>query len=102
MDVCLKIGEVTTLTSLNLFIEVVVSIYSKGCLRKLVLNDIVRLLAIGEKSELPGILGNLDCIHQKWKSCPTSWHVMYLYHIHKAKIVYKKWLHRICEFDTFF
>ena len=35
--------------------------------------DVARLLRIGKDRGFPGILGSLDCMHWKWKNCPTAW-----------------------------
>ncbi|XP_073038077.1 uncharacterized protein [Primulina eburnea] len=36
-------------------------------------NDVARLLHIGKQRGFSGILGSLDCMHWKWKNCPTAW-----------------------------
>ncbi|XP_019255025.1 PREDICTED: uncharacterized protein LOC109233598 [Nicotiana attenuata] len=42
-------------------------------LRSPTANDVVRLLHIGEQRGFPGMLGSLNCIHWRWKNCPTTW-----------------------------
>ncbi|XP_042985320.1 uncharacterized protein LOC122313991 isoform X2 [Carya illinoinensis] len=83
MDEYLKIGETTALRSLKMFVKAVVSIFSEEYLRKPNNDDIVRLLAVGEKRGFPGMLGSIYCMHWKWKNCPTAWHGMYSGHIHE-------------------
>ncbi|XP_042992278.1 uncharacterized protein LOC122318748 [Carya illinoinensis] len=87
MDEYLKIGETTTLRSLKMFVKAVVSIFSKEYLRKPNNDDIVRLLAVGEKRGFLGMLGSIDCMHWKWKNCPTACHGMYSGHIHEPTII---------------
>ncbi|XP_042962337.1 uncharacterized protein LOC122296601 [Carya illinoinensis] len=87
MNEYLKIGETTALRSLKMFVKAVVSIFSEEYLRKPNNDDIVRLLAVGEKRGFPGMLGSIDCMHWKWKNCPTAWHGMYSGHIHEPTII---------------
>ncbi|XP_040997165.1 uncharacterized protein LOC121243165 [Juglans microcarpa x Juglans regia] len=87
MDEYLKIGETTTLRSLKMFVKAVVSIFSKEYLRKPNNDEIARLLAVGEKCGFPGLLGSIDCMHWKWKNCPTAWHGMYSNHIPEPTII---------------
>ncbi|KAK3218509.1 hypothetical protein Dsin_012479 [Dipteronia sinensis] len=35
--------------------------------------DIARLLRIGKDRGFPRMLSSLDCMHWKWKNCPTTW-----------------------------
>ena len=35
-------------------------------------NDVARLLQVGKQRRFPGMLGSLDCMHWKWKNCPTA------------------------------
>ena len=55
------------------FCRAVVQIFSEQYLRTPNANDIARLLHIGEQRGFPGMLGSLDCMHWKWKNCPTAW-----------------------------
>ncbi|XP_042966558.1 uncharacterized protein LOC122300160 [Carya illinoinensis] len=70
-----------------MFVKAVVSIFSEEYLRKSNNDDIVRLLAVGEKCGFPGMLGSIDCMHWKWKNCPTARHGMYSGHIHEPTII---------------
>uniref|UniRef100_A0A2N9ILN1 Uncharacterized protein n=1 Tax=Fagus sylvatica TaxID=28930 RepID=A0A2N9ILN1_FAGSY len=36
-------------------------------------NDIAIFLALGESRGFPGMLRSIDCMHWKWKNCPTAW-----------------------------
>ncbi|RWR79965.1 putative nuclease HARBI1 [Cinnamomum micranthum f. kanehirae] len=75
-DLCdeyLRIGESTALKSLKKFVEAVITNFSKECLRSPNNNDIAKLLAEGESRGFPGMLGSIDCMHWKWKNCPTAW-----------------------------
>ncbi|XP_010431602.1 PREDICTED: uncharacterized protein LOC104715936 [Camelina sativa] len=73
IDEYIKIGESTTIESMKKFCRAVVEIFSKEYLRSPTPNDISRLLYIGEKRGFSGMLGSLDCMHWKWKNCPTAW-----------------------------
>ena len=54
-----------------------VEIFSDRYLRALTANDVARLLHIGQQRGFPGMLGSLDCMHWKWKNCPTGWAEQY-------------------------
>lgn len=63
--------------SLKIFHRAIVKIFEKQYLRSPNTHDIERLLRIGKDRGLPGMLGSLDCMHRKWKNCPTSWAEQY-------------------------
>ncbi|KAF8395268.1 hypothetical protein HHK36_019210 [Tetracentron sinense] len=50
-------------------------------------DDIARLLAVGENRGFPGMLGSIDCMHWKWKNCPTAWRGMYSGHVREPTII---------------
>ena len=83
VDDYIRIGESTAIESLKRFVKAVVAIFSDEYLRSPNNNDIARLLAIGESRGFPSMLGSVDCMHWKWKNCPTTWHGMYSGHIHE-------------------
>ncbi|XP_020254065.1 uncharacterized protein LOC109831137 [Asparagus officinalis] len=51
----------------------VVEVFAEQYLRSPNANDIARLLHIAKQRGFPGMLGSLDCMHWKWKNCPTAW-----------------------------
>jgi hypothetical protein len=87
MDEYLKIGETTVVKSLKRFVQAIISIFSEQYLRSPNNEDIARLLAEGKNRGFPGMLGSIDCMHWKWKNCPTSWQGMYSGHYHEPTII---------------
>ncbi|XP_075662918.1 uncharacterized protein LOC142632380 [Castanea sativa] len=75
MDEYVRIEETTAIESLKFFFKAVVDIFSKEYLRAPNNEDFARLLANGERRGLLGMLGSIDCMHWKWKNCPTAWKV---------------------------
>ncbi|KAL5543754.1 hypothetical protein UlMin_007538 [Ulmus minor] len=72
-DEYIKIGESTVIQSLKKFGRAVVEVFAEQYLRSPNANDVARLLHIGKRHGFPGMLGSLDCMHWKWKNCPTAW-----------------------------
>ncbi|XP_042374974.1 uncharacterized protein LOC121969118 [Zingiber officinale] len=87
MDEYVRIGETTAIKSMKLFVKAVISIFGDEYLRSPNSNGIARLLAVGEKRGFPGMLGSIDCMHWKWKNCPTAWRGMYTGHAHEPTII---------------
>ncbi|XP_028058336.1 uncharacterized protein LOC114262181 [Camellia sinensis] len=88
MDEYVRIGESTAIESLKYFVKAVVDIFSNEYFRSPNSNDITKLLAVGENCGFPGMLRSIDCMHWKWKNCPTAlkavasydlwiWHVFF-------------------------
>uniref|UniRef100_A0A0D3DBE3 DDE Tnp4 domain-containing protein n=1 Tax=Brassica oleracea var. oleracea TaxID=109376 RepID=A0A0D3DBE3_BRAOL len=73
VDEYIKIGESRTIESMKNFCRAIVEIFSAQYLRSPTPDDVSRLLYIGEKRGFPGMFGSLDCMHWKWKNCPTAW-----------------------------
>ncbi|XP_073020979.1 uncharacterized protein [Primulina eburnea] len=72
-DEYIKIGESTAIKCLQQFFRAVVEVFGAQYLRAPTANDVARLLHIGKQRGFPGMLGSLDCMHWKWKNCPTAW-----------------------------
>lgn len=87
LDDYLGMAESTILSSLRRFVRAIVEIFGDEYLRSPNQDDTNRLLAIGEQKGFPGMLGNIDCMHWKWKNCPTAWSGMYQGHVHEPTII---------------
>ena len=87
VDEYVRIGESTAIESLRRFVQAVIAVFGDEYLRPPNNNDIARLLAIGEQRGFPGMLGSIDCMHWKWKNCPTAWQGMYTGHCHEPTII---------------
>lgn len=72
IDKYVQIEETTTFESLKKFVTAVIDVFSKEYLRKPNNGDISRLLAHGERQGFPGMLDSIDCMHWKWKNCPSA------------------------------
>ena len=73
VDEYIRIAESTALESLKRFCMAVIDLYEEEYLRYPTVEDIERLLAVGESRGFPGMLGSLDCMHWTWKNCPSAW-----------------------------
>ena len=87
IDEYVQIGETNALESLKKFITAVIDVFSEEYLRKLNNEDIARLLAHGERRGFLGMLGSIDCMHWKWKNCPSTWKCQYCGHICELTII---------------
>ncbi|KAH9725196.1 Immune-associated nucleotide-binding protein 9 [Citrus sinensis] len=72
-DEYIKIGESTTIESLKRFCRAIVEVFAEQYLRSPNANEVARLLHVGKERGFPGMLGSLNCMHWKWKNCPTAW-----------------------------
>ncbi|XP_022681834.1 putative nuclease HARBI1 [Setaria italica] len=86
-DDYIRIGESTAIESLRKFVSAVVEIFGDEYLRSPNEDDTARLLAIGESRGFPGMLGSIDCMHWRWKNCPSAWQGMYTGHVHEPTII---------------
>ena len=77
LDEYVRIAKSTTMMSLKKFVAAVVAIFSEQYLRSPNNEDIAKLLAHGQNCGFPSMLGSIDCMHWKWKNCPTAWKEMY-------------------------
>lgn len=74
----IQIAKITSLEILNNFCKAIIQVYGKENLHHPTKSDIERLLAIGEESDFLGMLVSLECMHWKWKYCPTAWDGNYI------------------------
>ncbi|XP_047320973.1 putative nuclease HARBI1 [Impatiens glandulifera] len=94
-DEYIRIGESTAIESMKRFCRAMVEIFSEQYLRRPTSNDISRLLYVGQKRGFPGMLGSLDCMHWKWKNCPTAWAGQYTGRSGKPTII----LEAVADYD---
>ena len=87
MDEKIRIAESSIIESLKRFVKAVVEVFEDEYLRSPNDNDTTRLLALGEERGFPGMLGSIDCMHWKWKNCPSAWQDMYCGHVHEPTII---------------
>ena len=71
-DENLRIAETTINECLNKFCEGVIVLYAEKYLRRPNIDDIQRLLRVGEARGFLGMIGSLDCMHWQWKNCPVA------------------------------
>ncbi|XP_008680649.2 uncharacterized protein [Zea mays] len=86
-DEYVRIGESTVIESLKKFVKAIIKVFGDEYLRAPNEMDTSRLLAIGQERGFPGMLGSIDCMHWRWKNCPSSWHGMYSGHLHEPTII---------------
>ena len=86
-DDYVRIGESTAIESLRRFVSAVVEVFGDEYLRSPNEDDTARLLAIGESRGFPGMLGSINCMHWRWKNCPSAWQGMYTGHVHEPTII---------------
>ena len=87
IDEYMRIGETTALKSLKKFVIAVIDVFSKEYLRKPKNDDIAKLLSHGKHRGFLGMLGSIDCMHWKWKNCPSAWKCQYCGHICEPTII---------------
>ena len=87
VDDYLRICESMAIESLKRFVKAIIAIFGEEYLRSPNSDDITHLLAIGEQRGFPGMLGSIDCMHWKWKNCPSAWAGMYSGHVHEPTII---------------
>jgi len=65
MDDYVCTGDSTAIESLRRFVAAIVEVFGDEYLRSPNEDDTARLLVIGERSGFPGMLGSIDCMHQR-------------------------------------
>jgi hypothetical protein len=87
VDEYVRIGESTAIESLRKFVRAICEVFGKEYLRAPNEDDTSRLLNIAEQCGFPGMLGSIDCMHWKWKNCPTAHQGMYCGHVKEPTII---------------
>ena len=77
VDEYLRLGETTTRSCVENFVEGILYFFGDEYLRKPTPADLQRLLDVGEYRGFPGMIGSIDCMHWEWKNCPTAWKGQY-------------------------
>ena len=77
VDEYLRLGETTSRSCLENFVEGIIQLFGDEYLRSPSPADLQRLLDIGEYRGFPGMIGSIDCMHWEWKNCPTAWKGQY-------------------------
>ncbi|XP_056856576.1 uncharacterized protein LOC130505995 [Raphanus sativus] len=73
VDEYLRLGGSTTRLCLQNFVEAIINLFGDEYLRRPTPEDLQRLLHVGQHRGFPGMIGSIDCMHWKWKNCPTAW-----------------------------
>ncbi len=73
VDEYVRIGESTAIESLWHFCRGVVKIFGGQYLRAPSEDDIKRILEVNTQQGFQGMLGSLDCMHWRWRNCPSAW-----------------------------
>ncbi|CAN6319320.1 unnamed protein product [Urochloa humidicola] len=81
LDDVVRMAESTTLESFHHFVRAVVEVFGEQYLRAPTVEDTARLMAMNTRRGWPGMLGCIDCMHWKWKNCPTAWKGQYSGHV---------------------
>ncbi|XP_062193599.1 uncharacterized protein LOC133897015 [Phragmites australis] len=87
LDECLRLGEATIIESMRRFVRAVVGVFGDQYLRAPNEEDTARLIATNERRGFPGMLGSIDCMHWRWKNCPTAWSGSYTGHVNSPTII---------------
>ncbi|XP_010468495.1 PREDICTED: putative nuclease HARBI1 [Camelina sativa] len=87
VDEYLRMSESTSRKCLEHFVVGIVDLFGAEYLRRPTQADLQRLLFYGELRGFPGMVGSIDCMHWKWKNCPTAWKGMYSRGTSKPTIV---------------
>uniref|UniRef100_A0A0D3AM82 DDE Tnp4 domain-containing protein n=1 Tax=Brassica oleracea var. oleracea TaxID=109376 RepID=A0A0D3AM82_BRAOL len=77
VDEYLRLGETTTRSCVEHFVEGIISLFGVEYLRRPTPADLQRLLQVGEFRGFPGMIGSIDCMHWEWKNCSTAWKGQY-------------------------
>ncbi|XP_010418941.1 PREDICTED: uncharacterized protein LOC104704581 [Camelina sativa] len=77
VDEYLRLAETTAHKCLEQFVDGVINFFGDEYLIRPIVEDLQRLLNIGEYRGFPGMVGSINCMHWEWKNCPTAWKGQY-------------------------
>ncbi|CAN1337039.1 hypothetical protein LINPERPRIM_LOCUS37420 [Linum perenne] len=87
VDEYLRIDEKSTSKCVKRYVKAVNTMFGDEYLKRLNVEDIERLLHVGQQRGFLGMLGSIDCMQWEWKNCPTAWHDQYARGDHKAPTI---------------
>nr|XP_043618318.1 uncharacterized protein LOC122590043 [Erigeron canadensis] len=83
-DEYLCMAAITGRESMEYFCDAVINLYQKEFLRRPTSHDVALIKQAHEERHcIPGMLGNLDCTHIKWRMCPKHLKAQYMGGDHK-------------------
>ncbi|XP_062203838.1 uncharacterized protein LOC133906074 [Phragmites australis] len=65
----------------------IVEVFGDEYLRAPNKEDTARLLDMNQRRGFPGMLGSIDCMHWRWKNCPTAWSGSFRGHVNAPTII---------------
>jgi hypothetical protein len=68
-----RMSETSAMKSMKHFCRAVVALFGEEYLRTPNAEDLMRLTQQNAMRGFPGMVGSIDCMHWKWKNCPTAW-----------------------------
>ncbi|XP_024315894.1 uncharacterized protein LOC100825708 [Brachypodium distachyon] len=81
VDEIVSLAQSTMIDIFKKFVRAVVEIYGDQYLRAPNVEDTKRLIAMNSARGFHGMLGSIDCMHWRWKNCPTAWKGQYTGHV---------------------
>ncbi|XP_062227318.1 uncharacterized protein LOC133925394 [Phragmites australis] len=87
LDECLRLGESTIIESMRRFVCAVVEVFGDEYLHAPNEEDSARSLVINQRKGFPRMLGSIDCMHWRWKNCPTAWSSSFTGHVNAPTII---------------
>ena len=84
------------------FCAAIESAYAASALRKPTTDDLNRLLDENLAQGWHGRTGSIECMHWKWKNCPSAWASMFTGKEGVPTVVFQAVADRSCRFLAFF
>ncbi|XP_026428521.1 putative nuclease HARBI1 [Papaver somniferum] len=97
-DDYVRMGAPTVYMYVKRFTRVIVRRFGPRYMRLPTREDTKRLLAENAARGFPGMLENVDCMHFRWKNCPTAWAGTFCGHEKKPTMI----LEAVASYDRWF